>query len=115
MKTTTRIKASSRGNPARYRTNDRHSGSPVGREAIATRKKKIQAPKGAVIPVLGQVAVAEISAGLKPLLADVFALYVKTKNFHWHMTGKHFRDYHVLLDEHGEQIFAMTDEIAERA
>jgi len=45
----------------------------------------------------------------------VFALYVKTKNFHWHMTGKHFRDYHLLLDEHGDQIFAMTDDIAERA
>src|SRR6202020_2317906 len=59
-------------------------------------------------------AVIEISASLRPLLADVFALYVKTKNFHWHMTGKHFRDYHLLLDEHGDQIFAMTDDIAER-
>jgi len=49
------------------------------------------------------------------LLADVFALYVKTKNFHWHMSGPHFRDYHLLLDEHGDQIFAMTDPIAERA
>jgi starvation-inducible DNA-binding protein len=48
-------------------------------------------------------------------LADVFALYLKTKNFHWHMTGKHFRDYHLLLDEHGDQIYAMTDDIAERA
>jgi starvation-inducible DNA-binding protein len=49
------------------------------------------------------------------LLADVFALYVKTKNFHWHMSGQHFRDYHLLLDEQSTQIFAMTDEIAERA
>jgi starvation-inducible DNA-binding protein len=49
------------------------------------------------------------------LLADVFALYVKTKNFHWHMSGPLFRDYHLLLDEHGTQIFAMTDDIAERA
>jgi starvation-inducible DNA-binding protein len=49
------------------------------------------------------------------LLADVFALYLKTKNFHWHMSGRHFRDYHLLLDEHGDQIFAMTDPIAERA
>jgi starvation-inducible DNA-binding protein len=49
------------------------------------------------------------------LLADVFVLYVKTKNFHWHMSGPHFRDYHLLLDEQGEQIFAMTDDIAERA
>jgi starvation-inducible DNA-binding protein len=49
------------------------------------------------------------------LLADVFVLYLKTKNFHWHMSGRHFRDYHLLLDEHSEQIFAMTDDIAERA
>ncbi|WP_264812060.1 Dps family protein, partial [Gluconacetobacter johannae] len=48
-------------------------------------------------------------------LADVFALYIKTKNFHWHMSGRHFRDYHLLLDEQGEQIFAMTDPLAERA
>jgi starvation-inducible DNA-binding protein len=60
-------------------------------------------------------AVVEISKGLRKLLADVFALYVKTKNFHWHMSGKHFRDYHLLLDEQGDQIFAMTDVIAERA
>jgi starvation-inducible DNA-binding protein len=60
-------------------------------------------------------AVVEISGELRKLLADVFALYVKTKNFHWHMSGRHFRDYHLLLDEHGEQIFAMTDDIAERA
>ena len=60
-------------------------------------------------------AVLEISGVLRPLLADVFALYVKTKNFHWHISGCHFRDYHLLLDEQAEQIFAMTDEIAERA
>jgi starvation-inducible DNA-binding protein len=60
-------------------------------------------------------AVDEISAVLRQLLADVFALYLKTKNFHWHMSGPHFRDYHLLLDEHAEQIFAMTDDIAERA
>jgi starvation-inducible DNA-binding protein len=59
-------------------------------------------------------AVVEISRELHKLLADVFALYVKTKNFHWHMSGPHFRDYHLLLDEHGTQIFAMTDDIAER-
>jgi starvation-inducible DNA-binding protein len=59
--------------------------------------------------------VVEISTELRELLADVFALYVKTKNFHWHMSGSHFRDYHLLLDEQGTQIFAMTDEIAERA
>ncbi|RXT28038.1 DNA starvation/stationary phase protection protein [Rhizobium leguminosarum] len=60
-------------------------------------------------------AITDISAALTPLLADVFALYLKTKNFHWHMSGPHFRDYHLLLDEQAEQIFAMTDDIAERA
>src|SRR5262245_59293951 len=60
-------------------------------------------------------AVKEIAGALRALLADVFALYVKTKNFHWHMSGTHFRDYHLLLDEQGEQLFAMTDDIAERA
>ena len=60
-------------------------------------------------------AVTDISAALTALLADVFALYMKTKNFHWHMSGPHFRDYHLLLDEQAEQIFAMTDDIAERA
>src|SRR5450432_3962897 len=60
-------------------------------------------------------AVPEIAEELRKLLADTFALYLKTKNFHWHMSGKHFRDYHLLLDEHGDQIFAMTDDIAERA
>ena len=59
--------------------------------------------------------VEAICEALRPLLADVFALYVKTKNFHWHMSGPHFRDYHLLLDEHADQIFAMTDPIAERA
>jgi starvation-inducible DNA-binding protein len=59
--------------------------------------------------------VEAICSDLRKLLADVFALYMKTKNFHWHMTGKHFRDYHLLLDEHSDQIFAMTDDIAERA
>jgi starvation-inducible DNA-binding protein len=64
---------------------------------------------------LGRDGVEEISAGLRHMLADVFALYVKTKNFHWHMSGRHFRDYHLLLDDHATQIFAMTDDIAERA
>src|SRR5271163_4240555 len=60
-------------------------------------------------------ATRDISGALSGLLADVFALYLKTKNFHWHMSGAHCRDYHLLLDEHGDQIFAMTDPIAERA
>jgi starvation-inducible DNA-binding protein len=63
---------------------------------------------------LGSEAVKKISGALNALLADVFALYLKTKNFHWHMSGPHFRDYHLLLDEHGDQTFAMTDDIAER-
>jgi starvation-inducible DNA-binding protein len=64
---------------------------------------------------LGHKGTAEIGRELRPLLADVFALYLKTKNFHWHMSGRHFRDYHLLLDEHADQLFAMTDDIAERA
>ena len=59
--------------------------------------------------------VVEISKELRHLLGDAFALYMKTKNFHWHMSGRNFRDYHLLLDEHADQIFAMTDDIAERA
>jgi starvation-inducible DNA-binding protein len=64
---------------------------------------------------LSDDAVVEISGALRQMLADVFALYLKTKNFHWHMTGPHFRDYHLLLDEQSAQIFAMSDTIAERA
>jgi starvation-inducible DNA-binding protein len=59
-------------------------------------------------------AIGDISAALNGVLADAFALYLKTKNFHWHVSGPHFRDYHLMLDEHGEQIFASTDELAER-
>ena len=58
--------------------------------------------------------VKNLSSVLNALLADVYALYFKTKNFHWHMSGPHFRDYHLLLDDHGDQLFAMTDDIAER-
>src|SRR2546429_4945517 len=60
-------------------------------------------------------ATRDISAALNTLLADMLALYLKTKNFHWHVSGPHFRDYHLLFDEQGEQIFAATDAIAERA
>src|SRR6187402_70987 len=59
-------------------------------------------------------SVKEIAASHTALLADVFTLYIKTKNFHWHMSGPHFRDYHLLLDEQGEQLFMITDDIAER-
>src|SRR5437763_16165265 len=63
---------------------------------------------------LGAEATKDLSAALNVLLADLFALYVKTKNFHWHMSGPHFRDYHLLLDEQADQIYAITDTIAER-
>src|SRR2546429_9397956 len=63
---------------------------------------------------LSREAVKDISGAMNAILADVFALYVKTKNFHWHMSGPHFRDYHLLLDEQADQLFAMTDPIAER-
>ena len=63
---------------------------------------------------LGPTATLNVAAALNLLLADAFALYIKTKNFHWHMSGPHFRDYHLLLDEQGDQIFAMTDPLAER-
>jgi starvation-inducible DNA-binding protein len=63
---------------------------------------------------LSRAAVKDITGTMNAILADVFALYVKAKNFHWHMSGPHFRDYHLLLDEHADQLFAMTDPIAER-
>ena len=77
--------------------------------------KKDQKAKPELSSDLGAEAVGEISEELRHLLADVFALYLKTKNFHWHMTGAHFRDYHLLLDEQADQIFAMSDDVAERA
>ena len=63
---------------------------------------------------LGSKASHEIAGSMNAILADVFALYLKTKNFHWHMSGPHFRDYHLLLDEQADQLYAMTDPIAER-
>ena len=73
------------------------------------RKSPLASPSN-----LGQDATRDISGALNILLADIFALYLKTKNFHWHVSGPHFRDYHLLLDEQAEQIFATTDDIAER-
>ena len=84
-------------------------------KSAATQAKAQEKAAIEVTTDLSSEGVAEISTALRPLLADVFALYVKTKNFHWHMSGQHFLDYHLLLDEHADQIFAMTDEIAERA
>ncbi|MDQ8035357.1 DNA starvation/stationary phase protection protein [Bordetella genomosp. 1] len=77
--------------------------------ATQTRKRPLATPTD-----LAAAATRDISAALNQLLADVFALYLKTKNFHWHVSGPHFRDYHLLLDEQGDQLFAMTDPIAER-
>jgi starvation-inducible DNA-binding protein len=80
-------------------------------------KDKAKALKTANLTVptdLSSNATRDLSAALTTLLADVFTLYLKTKNFHWHMSGPHFRDYHLLLDEHGDQLFGMTDDIAER-
>ncbi|MGJ4856718.1 Dps family protein [Labrys sp. La1] len=80
-------------------------------------KDKAKALKTADLGVptdLGSNATKDLSGALTTLLANVFTLYLKTKNFHWHVSGPHFRDYHLLLDEQAEQIFAMTDEIAER-
>ena len=78
-------------------------------DVIARRKAALDTPTD-----LTSNATKDISGALNILLADMFALYLKTKNFHWHVSGPHFRDYHLLLDEQGDQIFATTDAIAER-
>ena len=78
-------------------------------ELVARQKAPLATPSD-----IDAKSVKDITEALNALLADVFALYLKTKNFHWHMSGPHFRDYHLLLDDHGDQLFAMTDDIAER-
>jgi starvation-inducible DNA-binding protein len=83
---------------------------PTTQDKLAARRRSALATPNE----LGAEAVKNITGALNALLADVFALYLKTKNFHWHMSGPHFRDYHLLLDEHASQIFEMTDDIAER-
>jgi starvation-inducible DNA-binding protein len=83
-----------------------------------TSKNDLQARRNAPLMTPSDIlpeSVKDISGALNKLLADVFVLYLKTKNFHWHMSGPHFRDYHLLLGDQGDQIFAMTDDIAERA
>ena len=82
-----------------------------------TEKSQLAERRGALTANrsdLSSEAVRDLSAELNVLLSDVFALYIKTKNFHWHMSGPHFRDYHLLLDEQASQVFDMTDDIAER-
>jgi starvation-inducible DNA-binding protein len=81
-------------------------------DAKSTRARR-DAPLGTPTDLTSK-ATQDVSAGLNLMLADMFALYMKTKNFHWHMSGPHFRDYHLLLDEQAEQIFATTDDLAER-
>jgi starvation-inducible DNA-binding protein len=83
----------------------------------SAKMAKLRAQRGAVMMTpsdLDARAALEIGGAMNAVLADVFALYLKAKNFHWHMSGPHFRDYHLLLDEQADQIFAMTDPIAER-
>ena len=77
--------------------------------AATRRTAKLDTPTS-----LGAKATRDLSAALNALIADFFALYLKTKNFHWHVSGPHFRDYHLLLDEQADQLYAMTDPIAER-
>jgi starvation-inducible DNA-binding protein len=81
-------------------------------EKVESKNEKASSAKN--VGQLDHNAVEAISNELRQLLADSFALYLKTKNFHWHISGPHFRDYHLLLDEHGDQILAITDDIAER-
>src|SRR5438874_8848851 len=81
----------------------------MSEETLIMRNETLATPTD-----LGVEAVRDISGALNALLADMFALYVKTKNFHWHVSGPHFRDFHLLLDEQADQIFATTDPIAER-
>jgi starvation-inducible DNA-binding protein len=80
------------------------------KDELVARQKTLLATPSDISPK----AVGDIAGALNALLANVFSLYIKTKNFHWHMSGPHFRDYHLLLDEHGDQIFSITDDIAER-
>src|ERR1700677_2274038 len=90
--------------------------SPIKGEFMSTTQERVALQKAPLtVPSdIDPKAVKDITGALNALLADVFTLYLKTKNFHWHMSGPHFRDYHLLLDEHGDQLFAMTDDIAER-
>ncbi|WP_430318255.1 Dps family protein [Pseudomonas nitroreducens] len=87
---------------------------PAAAKPAAAKAVPRRAPALATPSDLSKNATRDLSAALNRLLADVFALYLKTKNFHWHVSGPHFRDYHLLLDDHATEIFAMTDAIAER-
>jgi len=87
------------------------------KKSNSTNKSELERRRDAPLATptdLTRSASKDISGAMSAILADVFALYLKTKNFHWHLSGRHFRDYHLLLDEQAEQLFAMTDPIAER-
>ena len=87
------------------------------KKSNSTNKSELERRRDAPLATptdLTRSASKDISGAMNAILADVFALYLKTKNFHWHMSGPHFRDYHLLLDEQAEKLFAMTDPIAER-
>ena len=87
------------------------------KKSNSTNKSELERRRDAPLATptdLTRSASKDISGAMNAILADVFALYLKTKNFHWHMSGPHFRDYHLLLDEQADQLFAMTDPIAER-
>jgi starvation-inducible DNA-binding protein len=86
-----------------------HTAVAKAATALTLRKTPLRTPTD-----LNKMATTAISTGMNGLLADVFALYLKTKNFHWHMSGPHFNDYHVMLDAQADQLYAMTDPIAER-
>src|SRR5256886_13140549 len=100
-------------NGAHSKSNGEKAMTTLTAEKTRDLKQRREAPVSTRTD-LTSAATEDISAAMNAILADVFALYVKTKNFHWHMSGPHFRDYHLLLDEHADQLFAMTDPIAER-
>src|SRR5467141_2968581 len=94
---------------AARKNNMKRNSSTKNSELLQRREAPLATPTD-----LARAATKDIAGAMNAILADVFALYLKTKNFHWHMSGSHFRDYHLLLDEQADQLFAMTDPIAER-
>jgi starvation-inducible DNA-binding protein len=102
------------GGRSRFSSRKIHQGDAVNNKVRALHPNRKVAPALDTPTDLPADAVRELSAKLNEILADAFALYLKIKNFHWHVSGPHFRDYHLLLDEQSEQVFATTDEIAER-
>src|SRR5467141_3470592 len=95
---------------AARKNNMKRNSSTKNSELLQRREAPLATPTD-----LARAATKDIAGAMNAILADVFALYLKTKNFHWHMSGSHFRDYHLMLDDQGDQIFSMTDAIAERA